>query len=456
MITVIIPALNEESTIRGVIEYALRSSHVSEVLVVDDKSTDCTFAVAKEAGAKVITSTKLGKGASMRDGLLVAKNEIVVFLDADINAYDTATIPNLTNPILQNEADFVKATFQRDAGRVTELVAKPLLTLLMPTLGKFSQPLSGMIAARTTLLKQLNFENDYGVDVGLLIDAHMLNARIKEASIGSVAHKSKTWSELSPMAREVARAILKRSSRLATTLGALETIQIVRDQMDLAIKESVSHLKKIAIFDMDNTLLQGRFIDRCAGTFGFETSLREIRSQQLNDSVRTKKIAQLLKGKSIADLLAVMESIPLTQDAIDVVNILKKRGYLTGIITDSYDVMAQHVQHAIGADFSIGNELEFSNSIATGEVKIPSFLMHTESSPCQHDFCKANAMLDIIKRQGTDFGNVIAIGDSFNDICMVKYAGIGVAFCSQDYILNTVAKMTINKPSLRPILKVAR
>ncbi len=456
MITVIIPTLNEERTVRGVVEYALRSPHVTEVIVVDDKSLDKTVSIAKEAGAKIITSTKLGKGTSMRDGLLVAQNDIVAFLDADIDQYDEQAIPSLTNPLLRNEADFVKATFERDAGRVTELVAKPLLTLLIPALRHFSQPLSGMIAARTSLLKQLTFENDYGVDIGLLIDAHLQHARIVEVSIGSIAHKSKTWSELSPMAREVARAILKRSSRLATTLGALETIQIVRDQMDLAIKESMSHLKKVAIFDMDNTLLRGRFIDCCAEKFGFTDQLEAIRSQEQNDIVRTKKIAQLLKGKTIAEMIAIIESIPLTEEVTETIGSLKKRGYLTGIITDSYDVVALHVQHAIGADFSIGNELEFSSSVATGEVKIPSFLMHTERSLCPHDFCKANAMLDIVQRQGTDLGNVIAVGDSFNDICMVKFAGIGISFCSQDQVLNSVANMIVRKPSFRAVLKVAR
>lgn len=457
VISVIIPTLNEERTVESVVEFARRSFSVEEVIVIDDKSLDRTVECAKRAGAKVVTSTRLGKGASMRDGLLLSKGDIVVFLDADIESYDVKAIEQLTGPIIRDEADFSKATFEREAGRVTELVAKPLLTLLIPALSRFSQPLSGMIAAKRSVLEKLSFENDYGVDVGLLIDAHQQGARIVEVPIGSIAHKSKTWSELSPMAREVARAILKRASRLSSSsLSSLEVIRIVRDQMDLAIRESVSHLKKMVVFDMDNTLLRGRFIDCAAQKFGFVEQLQAIRSSEKTDIVRSKKIAQLLKGRNIAELIEVADTIPIVTDAAEVILSLKKRGYFTGIITDSYDFVALHVQQKIGADFGIGNELEFSNSVATGEVKMPSFLLHVEQSLCPHDFCKSNAMLPLAKRQGIELANTIAVGDSFNDLCMVKFSGVGVAFCTADPVLAAAADVIIRTPSLKRLLRIAR
>ena len=87
MITVIIPALNEETTVGKVVALVKKSPLVTEVLVVDDKSMDNTVDEARKEGATVITSTKLGKGTSMKDGILVAKNELIVFLDADIITY---------------------------------------------------------------------------------------------------------------------------------------------------------------------------------------------------------------------------------------------------------------------------------------------------------------------------------------------------------------------------------
>jgi glucosyl-3-phosphoglycerate synthase len=101
MITVIIPALNEEEHIGSVIRFAKAHPIVSEIIVVDDKSIDQTVARATEAGAKIITSTKLGKGASMKDGILCAKNEIILFLDGDIDPYPPRTIELLSKPLLE-------------------------------------------------------------------------------------------------------------------------------------------------------------------------------------------------------------------------------------------------------------------------------------------------------------------------------------------------------------------
>ncbi|HLO39211.1 MAG TPA: glycosyltransferase, partial [Lacibacter sp.] len=83
MVTVIIPVLNEAETVQSVIRFAFENKHVTEVIVVDDKSFDDTVTKSIEAGAKVITSTKLGKGASMKEGMLCATNEILLFLDGD-------------------------------------------------------------------------------------------------------------------------------------------------------------------------------------------------------------------------------------------------------------------------------------------------------------------------------------------------------------------------------------
>src|ERR1700741_1932616 len=121
MLTVIIPVLNEQSTIGSVVRFCLQDPLVNEVIVVDDKSEDKTVEMAKEAGAKVITSEVRGKGISMKDGIAQATNDILVFLDGDIDPYPAETISILTQPLINNDADFVKGTFARNAGRVTEL-----------------------------------------------------------------------------------------------------------------------------------------------------------------------------------------------------------------------------------------------------------------------------------------------------------------------------------------------
>lgn len=457
MISVIIPVLNEGKTIGNIVKFLKKQPYVAEVIAVDDRSFDETVLEAKNAGAIVVPTTKLGKGASMKDGLLVSKGEIVVYLDGDVENYDSNVIEILTNPIVKDEADFVKATFSREAGRVTELVAKPLLTILLPELAVFSQPLSGMIAGKRKFFERIQFENDYGVDVGILIDMHSLKARIKEVSLGSIVHKMKSWQQLGKMSREVSRAILKRAPLGSyKNLDSLGMINVLRDQMDYSIKEALLKLKKMIVFDMDNTILKGSFIDTAAIKLGFQNELKKIRAKNDDEFVITKLIAKFLKGVPIDKVIEITDMIPLADDIELAVKKLKERGYIVGILSHSYDCVATHIKNKIDADFALSNELEFSNSVATGEVKIPSFFIHTEKSICTHDICKMNALLDLLDRYKIELSNVIMVGDGRKDACVVKHAGIGVAFCSKDVRLNYIADKRVKKRSFRPILSFAK
>lgn len=212
MISVIIPAYNEERNIKTVIDICKENKNVSEIIVVNNLSTDNTEKIAKEEGAKVVFCDKQGKGYAMELGIKEAKNECIVFLDGDISDYADDVIYKLTEPILERNVDFVKATFDREGGRVTELVAKPLLTLLFPDVRKYSQPLSGMIAGKKTVFEKIELEKDCGVDIGILLDMIKLNVTIEEVKIGELKNVSKSWKALEKMSTEVMKAILKRSN----------------------------------------------------------------------------------------------------------------------------------------------------------------------------------------------------------------------------------------------------
>jgi glucosyl-3-phosphoglycerate synthase len=455
MITIIIPALNEERTIAKVVNYCWSKPMVSEVIVVDDQSFDNTVKNATEAGATVITSTKIGKGASMKDGMLCAKNEIFIFLDGDIDPYPEKMIEQMSEPLMNNEYDFIKATFARNSGRVTELVAKPLLSMFFPALSHYSQPLSGMIAGRKAFFEQIDFFNDYGVDIGILIDMHMQNARIAEINIGYIENDSKPLHELGKMSKEVASAIIKKAfsqNSKAVSMEEFQSINVIRDQMEMAFTEQLKNAKKMVVFDMDDTILKGRFVDTYANQFGLTDALQEIRRKITDGTLRTKAIAQLFKGKNFGELIETLNSIDTIADIKEVVSVLHDRGYIVGIITDSYDFVASQIRNKIGADFSLANELEFSNSVATGEVKIPSFFFHHNNSSCLHTLCKSNALDHILLKYDIDHGNCIAIGDSENDICMVKKAGFGVAFRSKNEYLKQTADLLIETEQFSPIL----
>lgn len=456
MISVIIPTLNEQEQIANVVAFAKSQPNVSEVLVVDDQSLDQTVAFAEQAGAKVVSSTKLGKGASMKEGIMFAKNELVVFLDGDIHPYPHYTVKLLSDPLLQDEADFVKATFSRSAGRVTELVAKPLLSIFFPELTAFSQPLSGMIAGKKSLLQTLDFRDDYGVDIGILIDMHLNKYRVKEVEIGYIENNSKPWHALGKMSKEVAQTIITKaalSNNQHYNFEEFGVLQVIRSQMELALETHQKQFEKMVVFDMDNTLLRGRFIDTCAAEFGFKSELMELRSSEQDTIVLTKKIATLLKGRSIEEVIKIADNIPIVDDAKLIITELKSRGYLVGIISDSYDCVTRHIKNKLGMDFSLSNELEFSKGICTGEVKIPSFFFNQSNSICRHPLCKTNAVLSLCSKHQIQIKNTIAIGDSANDLCMVKEAGMGIAFCSSNELLNHHADEIIDEPTFQNLLE---
>ena len=456
MVSVIIPALNEEKTIRQVINLVSSSPIVNEILVIDDKSYDNTIKQSRLPKVRIYTSPLIGKGASMRDGMLLAKNEVIVYLDADILTYPENIAELLSRPILNDEVDFVKSCFDRQAGRVTELVAKPLLSILFPEMTRFSQPLSGMIGARKSWLKKIDFENDYGVDIGILLDMHSLGARIKEVNIGYIENRMQSWEQLAKMSREVSRSILKRVRSIdVRNLETLENISVIRTQMDYAIRESLIGLEKMIIFDMDNTLLEGSFIVTAAEEFKFTDELIKIVTENNNSYTRTKSIARLLKHRSFDEILEVVDKIKIIDDAANVIRELKKKGYICGIISDSYDIVTNHLKNKLKMDFSIANELEFSKSIATGEVKVPSAFMRNKLSKCNHDFCKSNVLFQLAEKYKIDIKNIISIGDSENDICLVKESGIGIAFCSHNNYLNLVADIMISEKSFVQILDIA-
>lgn len=457
MVTVIIPALNEEKTVRQVVALANRSPLVTEVIVVDDMSMDATVEEARKEGATVITSTRLGKGASMKDGILVAKNEILVFLDADITTYPEDIIERLTDPLVKDEADFAKSFFTRQAGRVTELVAKPLLSILNPSFPVFCQPLSGMIAGKKSLLSQCEFEEGYGVDIGILMDMNQMGARIVEVNIGNIENRMQSLEQLGKMSREVARTIMRKSKAIETpNLETYENIQVIREQMEFAIREGLMSLKKLAVLDMDQTILEKSFIHTAADFFGFKEELLHIVTNNSNPFICTKLIARLLKGKNIGDILHLVDQIPVTPHLQELLSELKAQGYITGIISDSYDCVTNHLKNRFGFDFTISNELEFSRSVATGEVKIPSLFLSDDQSQCKHDYCKLNALINICSRYEVDLKNTLVIGDGENDICCIRKAGIGISFCSTNVMVDSVADYIIKKRDFQKLIPLVR
>lgn len=457
MISVIIPALNEANTIASVVKFCLGHPLVNEVIVVDDKSTDETVLLAQQAGATVIISQTRGKGISMKEGIDASTNDIIVFLDADIDPYPENTISDLTESILLDEADFVKGSFARNAGRVTELVAKPLLNIFFPGVSNFKQPLSGMIAGKKNFFSRIEFFNDYGVDIGILLDMYLMQARIKEVNIGYIENKSKPWEALGKMSSEVSKAIIAKarmSNPQDVTENEIHSLEAINREMNRTLREQLSGFHKMIVFDMDDTLWQGRFIDACAQRWGFTGKLEDLRFAEKDSLILSKRIALLLKGRTIDELLQIASSIKLIDDAKHVIQTFKKKGWLVGIISNSYTLITNFVKQNIGADFSIANQLEFVEGKATGEVSMPSCFFGSPESVCGHPYCKTNALQYACEKYNVRMINTIVVGDSADDRCMVGNGGKGVSFCTKDDLLRSIATKKIEEMRFESLLTI--
>ena len=247
-ISVCLPARNEAPTIGAIVAEAVRLDRVAEVVVLDDGSTDDTAAVAAAAGARVVVESSVlpdagpgsGKGNAMWKSLYACRGDIVCWVDADLRNFRGEYIERLCAPLLeQPDTMFVKAFSTRSfegaptgGGRVTELVARPLLSLLFPKLADIVQPLGGEYAARRSALEVLPFVEGWGVELGLLIDVVDRFGRdaVAQVDLDVREHRNRSLEELGAQALAVMTIALRRALLLPeATAPVVELLRALPD-----------------------------------------------------------------------------------------------------------------------------------------------------------------------------------------------------------------------------------
>jgi glucosyl-3-phosphoglycerate synthase len=236
-VSVVLPALDEERTV-GTIVATIRERLVEacplvdEVVVVDSGSSDRTAEVAAAAGARVVSvdtvlprhGSRPGKGEALWKSLHATSGDLLVFVDSDLIAFDPQFVVGLLGPLLTDPTvGYVKALYDRPltttdgivpsgGGRVTELLARPLLNAFWPELAGFVQPLSGEYAGRRELLEQVPFVSGYGVELGLLVDLVALASldALAQVDLGTRQHSHQADAALGRMAGQILQTALAR------------------------------------------------------------------------------------------------------------------------------------------------------------------------------------------------------------------------------------------------------
>ena len=253
-ISVVIPARNEERTVGHVVD-ALRQALlvdiplVDEIIVVDSDSTDGTGRAAERAGSTVHRARDIapalgsypGKGEALWKSLLVTQGDLLVFVDADLTRWGPHFVTGLVGPLLADpQVRLVKGFYERvrterdgststEGGRVSELVARPLLSLWWPQLAGVVQPLAGEWAARRSLMESLTIPVGYGVELSTLLDTftrYGLDA-LAQVDLGSRAHRHQADHDLALMAAELLAVADARRDRPEPPGGQLH--QFVRE-----------------------------------------------------------------------------------------------------------------------------------------------------------------------------------------------------------------------------------
>jgi len=267
-ISVVLPALNEERTVGEMVK-RIRACWVEdiplidELVVIDSRSQDGTAALARAAGARVISADEVlprygrrpGKGDALWKALFATTGDIVAFLDADLIDFDPSFVLGLVGPLLRDPAvGYVKGHYDRPlqtvdgiapegGGRVTELLARPLLNAIWPELAGFVQPLSGEYAGRRRLLDAIPFASGYGVEIALLIDLLELAGldALAQTDLGVRRHSHQADPALGRMAGQILQTALHRMPRAtaqSTTLTQFVRVEDGREYVDWDVATS--------------------------------------------------------------------------------------------------------------------------------------------------------------------------------------------------------------------------
>jgi HAD superfamily phosphoserine phosphatase-like hydrolase len=252
------------------------------------------------------------------------------------------------------------------------------------------------------------------------------------------------------MATQVARALLERAARagrlrLSYIRESKENERIETLDLNGLLDRIPAGTQRIALFDMDGVLLNGRFVVSLAQETNRESDLAALLDNYaISPLDRMRQIAAVFAGVRKETFEKVARELPLMPGVQDTIIALKKAGYRVGIVTDSYNVAAETVRRRVFADFTFSHFMRFKNGKASGKVNICPAMIHP-AAHCEHDHCKVNVLKHLMERFDISSDSIVAVGDGENDICMLKAAGCSIAFQPKNRRVRNAAKFCATK-----------
>jgi len=419
--TIVIPAYNEERTVRKVVKVALQTEGVSEVVVVNDGSFDNTRRNISDLPIRIIDHSKnLGYTKAMHHGIKMAKGPIVAVIDADWKNITPSAIKKIIDPVIDGEADLVKASFNMARGRVTEFAVKPMMKILFPEL-EMNQPISGQFASHKSFLVGVTSDNSWGIAIGILVEAINAGLRVMEVEIGELVHKARTTEEKALMAKEVLETMIKKAGL-------------------------IQHKYKLILFTLDKAVLRPIAMKKIYEKLGFYDEITELHKKldtgKISFEVFINKSALLFKGKTVQEVEEIALSLPVQKYSEEVVKALKTRRYRVALISMNFSPIVKPVASKIGISSVDCIGLEAKRGVLTGRVAASSANKWFSTNEPNEIFRKV--FRAVLKKEKVKPFEVAMIFNSAAWKVILTKVGMSIAYQPESREVKDIADKTIS------------
>lgn len=418
--TIVIPAYNEEKTVRRVVKVALKTANVTEVIVVNDGSTDKTRQNIADLPIKIIDHPKnLGYTKAMHHGIKVAKGPVVAVIDADWKNVTTQAIEKIISPVVEDKADLVKASFNMARGRVTEFAVKPMMRILFPDF-EMNQPISGQFAGRKSFLVDVTADNSWGIAIGILIEAINAGHRVMEVEIGELVHKARTTEEKALMAKEVLETMIKKAGL-------------------------IQHKYKLVLFTIDGAILKKTTLKRIYTDLGIYSQITKLQKQSADGEISFKRYieasAMLFKGISVEKVENTVLKYPVQDYSEDVIRALLRRKYKVSLVSMNFAPIVKSISKKIGIGEVDCIGLEQKNGILTGKVAGSS--VHKWLS-CDRSEAFKKAFVRVTHKSQVKPSEVVMVANSSGWRVILEKTGLSIAYRPETKEVKELVDKTIS------------